>query len=65
MRFEMDEWGRHRIVSDTCVGEWAPYTGISTLCEDGGLYIAITQYFDGGIIPTEMVLKVTVVETPV
>ena len=58
MRFEMDEVGRHRIVGKTHAGEWAAYEGISTLEEDGRLYIAVTDYL-GGVLPPETVLEVT------
>ena len=58
MRLEMDEMGRHRIVGKTRTGEWAAYEGISTLEEDGRLYIAVTNYL-GGVLPPETVLEVT------
>ena len=58
VRFEMDENGRHRIVGETRIGEWAPYQGISVLEENGKVYVAVTEYFSG-FLPTETVLDVT------
>ena len=58
MRFEMDANGRHRIVGETCTGEWTIYEDISVLEENGKLYIATPDHFVG-IFPPGTVLEVT------
>jgi hypothetical protein len=62
-KFIMDCYGNFKISVDGVLSKPAQYEDVAAVFKDNKTYIAVSQYYDGTLLPTETVMQVIPIKT--